>query len=293
MLLRITKYSRLVYPQKSLLSAKRLKFSLRAVATARLHRRWFQLLAQPHLDDVVRYDPRLLARLQKPCLHAGLAPQERLEMLSFHFRRFAQWPERMRVACYSPGGHPLVRFEDEGRRHALAVEHVPGLSREGELSLVWRCDDTTVAMATFVFCPWHGGGVGLLVGGLQGARNAHGLELFRELTKTMHGLRPMSFMVHALRGLARAWGLEGVLAVSEAGHATTTERSRQKGKRQFDYDTIWQEHGGVVRDRWLHELSLATERRSLEDVPSRKRALYRRRYALLESLETLLAQVPG
>ena len=46
-----------------------------------------------------------------------------------------------------------------------------------------------------------------------------------------------------------------------------------------DYDAIFAESGGQLKDYW--ELPLEIDR-NLDDVPSKKRSMYRKRYAMLE-----------
>ena len=76
-----------VYPQGGLQRAKdRAKFCLRGLTTPQLTRQWFQLLAHPRLAAVVRNSPRVLSKLQRPYLHCRLKPQERLNVLSEHYR---------------------------------------------------------------------------------------------------------------------------------------------------------------------------------------------------------------
>jgi uncharacterized protein VirK/YbjX len=50
------------------------------------------------------------------------------------------------------------------------------------------------------------------------------------------------------------------------------------------YDTIWLEHGGTKADSGFFVMSSIMRRRPDEDIPSRKRALYRRRYEFMDML---------
>jgi uncharacterized protein VirK/YbjX len=51
-----------------------------------------------------------------------------------------------------------------------------------------------------------------------------------------------------------------------------------------DYDAIWEERGAQRIDDATFELPMYAVRRATEDVPARKRSLYRQRYALLDTL---------
>jgi uncharacterized protein VirK/YbjX len=53
-----------------------------------------------------------------------------------------------------------------------------------------------------------------------------------------------------------------------------------------DYDEAWEDRGGTRIDACQFELPMALSSRPVEDVPSRKRGLYRRRNEMLAALQT-------
>lgn len=56
-----------------------------------------------------------------------------------------------------------------------------------------------------------------------------------------------------------------------------------------DYDAFWSSLGGEMTDAGYYALPLTIARKSEADIASKKRAEYRRRYALLDSV---VEQVP-
>ncbi|HEX7915823.1 DUF535 family protein, partial [Rudaea sp.] len=54
---------------------------------------------------------------------------------------------------------------------------------------------------------------------------------------------------------------------------------------RLSYDAIWLDHGATAVDAHVFDLGIATASRDLADIPSHKRAQYRRRYALMESID--------
>jgi uncharacterized protein VirK/YbjX len=56
------------------------------------------------------------------------------------------------------------------------------------------------------------------------------------------------------------------------------------------YDEVWRENGGTATSGGFFELSACATRRRYEDIPSRKRAQYRRRYELVENLGAQIRQ---
>ena len=124
----------------------------------------------------------------------------------------------------------------------------------------------------------------LLMGNVQGpSLKDDGLDRIRDATHAAHGMRPPHLLVHALRVLAARWGATRLLGIDPENHVKGRWNLRDSRLR-FDYRGFWQEHE-AVRDAGGHwSLPLDTALRPLEDVPTKRRAMYRRRYAMLEAL---------
>jgi len=125
----------------------------------------------------------------------------------------------------------------------------------------------------------------LLVGNVQGpSLKDEGLDRIRDATHAAHGMRPPHLLVHALRVLAVRWGAERLQGVDPENHVKG--RWNLRGSRlRFDYRAFWTEHEGVRDAGGNWSLPLATALRPIEDVPTKRRAMYRRRYAMLEALQ--------
>ena len=125
----------------------------------------------------------------------------------------------------------------------------------------------------------------LLMGNVQGpSLKDEGLDRIRDATHAAHGMRPPHLLVHALRVLAAAWGATRLQGVDPENHVKGKWNLRDSRLR-FDYRGFWAEHEGVRDDSGNWTLPLATALRPLEEVPTKRRAMYRRRYAMLDALQ--------
>ena len=124
----------------------------------------------------------------------------------------------------------------------------------------------------------------LLVGNVQGpSLKDEGLDRIRDATHAAHGMRPPHLLMHTLRVLAAQWGVTRLQGVDPANHVKG--RWNLRGSRlRFDYRAFWAEHEGARDAGGNWSLPLDTALRPLEDVPTKRRAMYRRRYAMLEAL---------
>jgi uncharacterized protein VirK/YbjX len=124
----------------------------------------------------------------------------------------------------------------------------------------------------------------LMIGCVQGPhRHVDGLQSGRDITKAAEGLRPAHLLMHMLRECACAWGVERIVGVDEPFQSKGRWNHPAVG-RKFDYETFWTEVGGTRREDGNWELPVRVPPRPLEDVPAKRRSMYRKRYALLEAL---------
>ncbi len=124
----------------------------------------------------------------------------------------------------------------------------------------------------------------LMIACVQGPpRQIDGLECVRGLTDAAHGLRPGHLLIFALRACAAAWGLTTLVGIDEAFQVKGRWNHKAE-ERRFDYAAFWTEAAGAVGEGGNWVLPVSVPRRPLDDVPTRRRAMYRRRHALLDEL---------
>ena len=125
----------------------------------------------------------------------------------------------------------------------------------------------------------------VLMGNVQGpSLKDEGLDRIRDITHVAHGMRPPHLLVHTLRLLATQWGAKRLLGVDPENHVKGRWNLRDSRLR-FDYRAFWAEHDATRDAGGNWSLPLATMLRPLEEVPTKRRAMYRRRYAMLDALQ--------
>ena len=124
----------------------------------------------------------------------------------------------------------------------------------------------------------------MFIGNLQGVQNhPDALARLAELTQAAHGMRPPYFLLYTVRLLANAWGLKRLGGVGPYTHVKGA-RLHKAGRLWFDYPAFWEENGGTALADGNWSLPLEAERRPIEEIASKRRAQYRRRYAMLDEL---------
>ena len=269
--------------------AYRRKFVLRSLAapvtTSRLLTR---LAKQPRLMQILQAQPGLPCRMHRPWLTVNMERQHALESLNWHYQIMSrQLPATLLQGYLSKQGATLLTLTGKDEQHfTVRLCADAFMDKEGEATLVF-CDDqnTVLAEITFTLCPFAGKST-LFIGGLQGAKAHVPHERIQKATKACHGLFPKRLLVETAMTLGAAFPVEQIVAVSNDTHIYRSWRYRKKkeGKLLADYDSFWISIGGEKQDSGNFMLPLVMPRKPMEEIASKKRSEYRRRYALLDSL---------
>lgn len=273
--------------------AYRRKFLLRSLATPFSTARLLADLAkQPRLMQMLRVQPGLPCRLHRPWLTVNMDRARALASINWHYQAMSRHLSAALLNGYlsNQGATLLTLTGKDEQQFTVRLCADAFLDKEGEATLAF-CDHqhTVLAEMTFTLCEFNGKST-LFIGGLQGAKAHVPHELIQGATKACHGLFPKRLLVEAAMTLGAAFLVEQIIAVSNATHIYRSWRYRKKkeGKLLADYDSFWRSIGGQPQDDGNFALPLTMPRKPMEEIASKKRSEYRRRYELLDSL---IAQV--
>ncbi|TDR81942.1 VirK/YbjX family protein [Paludibacterium purpuratum] len=269
----------------------RFKLGFRSLLTLPAMLQWLDaFVGNPALLEHLRLNPRLAMKLHRPYLTRRLGTRGKLAMLLGHYQLESElFPPETLVALLHNERCPLATVTGKDTRdYPLVLTHEHEFDKEGELSLQLM-DPAGFALVTLTLtlCRMDGRAT-LIIGGLQGPRRDEATaEHIRAVTKAFHGLFPKRVAMEALTVLAARLGIETVLAVGKAQHIYNSWRYRKRF--EADYDSFWQALEAEPAGTDYFRIPLPLVRKSMEDIASKKRAEYQRRYALLDDLATQLA----
>lgn len=275
--------------------AYRRKFVLRSLAkplaTARL---LDDLSHQPYLEKLLAVQPGLPCRAHRPYLTANFNRKDAVNALSFHYHTLTQaLPEHLLQQHYSARGARLATItgKDENFYH-LDLCAIAFADKEGEATITLSRDDgIALAGLTFTLCQQNGKPT-LFIGGLQGAKSDIPHEYIQIATKACHGLFPKRLVLEAACLIAHRLGVSQILAVSNGAHIYSSWRyaKKKKDKIHADYDSFWESMSGELTPAGFYQLPLNMLRKPIEEIASKKRAEYRRRYSLLDEMMSQIDQ---
>lgn len=148
-------------------------------------------------------------------------------------------------------------------------------------------NDVFIYQVSFAFMPNNA----LMIGSIQGGNDANIKHIIKTTTKALHGLRPQQFMVYLLQLIADHIGIQ-LYAINNQFHAHMRVYDRLTRKKQLfhtDYDLLWQSMGATQDKRSYWLLPKPPEYKDMADISSKKRAMYKRRYTMIDDLKMVIA----
>jgi uncharacterized protein VirK/YbjX len=126
------------------------------------------------------------------------------------------------------------------------------------------------------------------IGALQGPNVEDSKDLIKILTKKCHAYRTKNLILYAAQAVTRALDLKKIYAVTNFGYYANNHIRRDR-KLKTSFSDFWQECGGTpTDDERFFNLPLTEYRKTYEEIPTQKRAVYRRRFALLDEIDAAI-----
>ncbi|MBR1697733.1 MAG: DUF535 domain-containing protein [Anaerovibrio sp.] len=175
--------------------------------------------------------------------------------------------------------------EIDGQQIQAVLYYESGQRKEGMMSVVLRLDNKTLYQIIFWIAPDKNENWAMWIGAMQGPNMDDAKEVVKKITNKCHRYRTKNLILYIAQAVARNLGLEKIYAVTNYGYyANNHVRADRKLKTSFS--DFWAEVGGhSTDDKRFDELPLVEIRKTVEEMPTRKRAVYRRRFELLDSID--------
>ena len=158
--------------------------------------------------------------------------------------------------------------------------------KEGLMAILLKIGEKRIYQIIFWLAPNNKNEMALWIGALQGSQGE--LQIVRSLTKLFYGYRTKNFILHALCTVASQLALRKIYAVSNFGFYANNH-IRLDRKLKTSLDEFWQETGGsVCSDTRFFELPVSEIRKNLDEVVSQKRNQYRKRFAMLDAVDSTI-----
>jgi len=257
----------------------RARFVLEAMRQPALARHLAAMDSSSALGSVLAERPETIGALLWPYQCAGWTAQERFDRIAGHFDAVSQI-SGLQLALDEKLVLEDLSWISPGV--SLMLDRPAWLAREGHLTLSLFKDKFRAFTLSFSLLKRQA--LDVFIGGIQGRQDGDILSLYRDLTKDFHGMRPRDFLLEAFRLFAVQVGAKRIFAVADAQKISRHAYFGAKGAPGLFYDEIWEDRGGVRVGDAQFELPLGGNRRDLEEISSKKRSMYRKRYEMLDQI---------
>lgn len=160
----------------------------------------------------------------------------------------------------------------------------PGQRKEGLLSAMLRLnDDFPIYQIIFWIAKNN-----LYIGAMQGPNVDNAKDIIKIITKKSHAYRTKNLILYATQAIARAMNLKKIFAVTNYGYYANNHIRRDR-KLKTSFSDFWKECGGSpTDDERFFELPMIEARKTFEEIPTHKRAVYRKRFAMLDEIDSAI-----
>ena len=264
-----------------------IKWSALAVAHTHATREWLAYLESSAMSMFDQANPLLVFKPFRPYLSSAWNFRQRVKVLKDTYDFANSHRNILGQALVNPAGKELLRFDIPNYGTIVANLGFDNRYRkEGEFRLLLTARNEIDSFAlSFAFETDERGDVSCCIGCIQGKEGSK--DAFKELTKELHGLRPRSLLIFLLQEMARTLGVRQLLAPGESIQVRRAQHLIHLSKLhslEFDYDALWLELGEELLTNGWYRLPLEAHRRSADEIASKKRAQYKRRYALMDEM---------
>ncbi len=211
---------------------------------------------------------------------------ERAQLVEDHMTYLTEhMQEQHLLDIYALKGKVLWQSTYEGEPLQISLSFHPGQRKEGLLALVLSCPQGALYQIMFWIAKDEQKDWSLWIGAMQGPNMEDARDVVKKITKRCHSYRTKNLILHAAQEVTRAFGLKHLYAVTNYGYYANNHIRRDR-KLKTDFCQFWEESGGnPCGDKRFYELPLTEYRKTMEEIPTRKRANYRKRFALLDEID--------
>ncbi len=267
----------------------RVMYILRCIASPVASIRYYhRLQSLDYIDDILVLQPILPAKIHRPYLHKGGRAMCRGQYIIEHYRFVQALPKKYLPFFLPQKSTSLARFIGKDGEEFDIQCSSSGFDREGELMLSLYFNKTPVSRLTFSIISTENG-YAAFIGGLQGAPKELGPEVIRCATKSCYGLFPKRIIFEAFCSLMGTCNITEFLAVSEHSHVFRQLRYRYQKRKTFvaTYSDFWDSISGKPNGDW-YILPHKTVRKPIDNIVSKKRSEYRKRYFLMDHIHEMV-----
>lgn len=284
--------SQVAYPVNSLKSLyTRLKFFSSVFTHRDTLKSFIQDIYALGCAELLNHEIPLLVAVHSPYIHNQWTVQERFKVITNHYKMVRNMPSILNLTQ----GQPKVLLDlcQHSPNTFITLDKAKWFVREGEIVLNIFKDNHRLMSLAFTFSQLNDEPV-IYIGAIQGKQScSETMSMLKDLTKDFEGVRPADLLLEILRMIGSHLGVAKILAISDENrhHRHKHFSQTQNNLLKTNYNDRWLENQGILMGNGFYSLPIRKYRKDFAEIASNKRAAYRRRYNMLDAIESKLNQI--
>lgn len=251
---------------------------------------WLFFQEDEQRRKILEKNPFPMEQVTRAFFYAGSNFTERAKLISEHFLIQQELlSTKWYIALNTDQPYKIWQSDQEDIDWCAELLMAPGQRKEGLLSVTMTLGDQPLYQIMFWLNKNKQGENALWIGAMQGPNMEHARDIIKDITKRSHRYRTKNLILYMTQAVARALKVRHIYAVSNEGYYAMNHM-RSDRKLKTDFGAFWEECGGsLTADPRFYELPLTEQRKAMDEVPTRKRAVYRRRFAFQDDVDRQIA----
>lgn len=269
---------------------KKFKFILRGFLYKNDIRNLYNLFLDPKLIPVIKSQPDIYNKPFRSYLFCNIAIKNKFEHIQSHYNYISKnFSANAIKMIYSTFESNLLEFElDDIGKIKVKLCYIASLGKEGEMTLLLDLNDKDLYSISFSFYE-NDNDLEFIIYGIQ-SRSAVDSNTIKQVTKKMHGVRPRNYLFFILRQICEVFNVNKINAIKSQFHVANCSHVNKTDKFQANYDQYWEEENGI-KGNIFYTLPLIETRKTMEEIVSKKRSMYNKRYNMLDEHKEVMQKI--
>ncbi len=269
---------------------KKIKFIFRTILTLKSSIKLGDfILKHNYLKKTVYTYPILISKIHRPYLKKNMKTSDKLNVIIDTYKTIDEvFNDIILEELYFNGKITLAKIVGkEESKFFLSLELYPVFDKEGEINLK-LLDNNKISLATitFSFFKTTSSKFILFLGGIQGAPKEIDKDYIKNATKELYGVFPKKLLIEALYIIEKALNINiEKFSVGNKTHIYKAQRYIRKRIIYSDYDSFLESLKATCLDESIWKLPAKLNKKTIEEIPSKKRSQYLKKISLIESIE--------
>lgn len=266
---------------------KKLKFLARATFYRKELQELYKIISNEKLNFINKHLSDIYNKPFRQYMYCRIKTSTKFHHIKSHYNFIAKKFEQEALEnIYLTNNISLISFnlEDIGKID-IKLCYIGSLGKEGEMTLLIALNDKDLYSIAFSFYE-NQDEKQFIICGIQ-SRGDIDTEIIKLFTKKMHGIRPRNYLFFVIRQLCELLSINSIKAITTEFHVANCSHVNKTGKFMADYNLYWEEENGL-KEGIFYTLSTIETRKSMEEIASKKRSMYNKRFNMLDEHKVII-----